>query len=274
MQRIFLSLLVVLVSTAASLAQGSAPIDVLYRALGLRDVVAIMREEGIRYGADLDEELFGGRGGARWEGIVEQLYDVESMQATARNRLDAELAAADLAPMIGFFTSEKGRRIVRLEVSARRAMLDRSVDQASRARLDEMILAHAPRLDLIREFADAGDLIESNVVGAMNSNYAFYSALAEGGGLAGARTEREILADLWGQEEAIRDDTREWLFAYLVMAYQPLSDAELQDYTAFYETAPGSAINRALFVAFDEMFVDISRALGRAASDLLTGEDL
>ncbi len=263
-----------LATMTAAAAQSVAPIDTLYRALGLPEIVAIMREEGIGYGSTLETDLFAGRGGARWAAMVEQIYDLERMEDTVRQRLDAELAAADLAPMIAFFDSDRGKRIVQLEVSARRALLDESVDEASRAALEQMILDDDPRLELLRRFAEINELVENNVVGAMNSNYAFYTGLAEGGGFPTELTEDEILADVWSQEEAIRQDTEEWLFAYLSLAYRPLTDEDIDAYIAFSEEEPGAVLNRALFVAFDEMFVAISLALGQAASDFLAGEEL
>ena len=42
-------------------------IDALYEALGLSETIAIMSEEGAALGAEIESDLFPGRGGARWE---------------------------------------------------------------------------------------------------------------------------------------------------------------------------------------------------------------
>ena len=258
----------------AAMAQSVAPIDTLYRAMGLPDLMQIMREEGVNYGLEMEADLLAGQGDARWAAMVEDVYDLALMEETVRNRLDSELAAEDLEPMIRFFSSELGERIVLLEVSARRAMMDDSVDEASRAMLAMMKDDAAPRLEALGEFARTNDLINNNVVGALNSNYAFYSGLADGGALPADMSDDEILADVWEQEEFIRVDTEEWVFAYMAMAYQPLSDAELKAYIDFSATAEGLALNQALFAAFDELFVGISLALGRGASGFLAGQEL
>ena len=255
-------------------AQSVAPIDTLYRAMGLPDLMQVMREEGIDYGLEMEGDLLGGQGSDRWAAMVEDVYDLALMEDVVRNRLDSELAAEDLAPMIGFFSSDLGQRIVLLEVSARRAMMDDSVDEASRAMLAMMKDEAAPRLEALGVFAQTNDLINNNVVGALNSNYAFYSGLADGGALPADMSDDDILADVWEQEEFIRVDTEEWVFAYMAMAYQPLSDAELQEYIDFSATSEGLALNQALFAAFDELFVGISLALGRGASDFLAGQEL
>ena len=260
--------------TGAALAQSVAPIDTLYRAMGLPDLMQIMREEGVDYGLEMEGDLLGGQGGERWAAMVEQVYDLDRMEQTVRNRLDSELAADDLAPMISFFSSDLGGRIVMLEVSARRAMLDDSVDEASREMLAMMKDEGAARLEALADFARTNDLINNNVVGALNSNYAFYTGLADGGALPADMSDDDILADVWEQEEFIRVDTEEWVFAYMALAYQPLSDEDLQAYIDFSATPAGLALNQALFAAFDELFVGISLALGRGASGFLAGQEL
>ena len=128
--------------------------------------------------------------------------------------------------------------------------------------------------DLVTQFIDANDLIETNVVGAMNSNYAFYQGLLAGGAFPYELTEEQVLADVWGQEPEIRQNTTEWLYSFFILAYQPLPQEDLETYIAFSETEAGAALNDALFAAFDGMFEDISQALGLAASRYMGGQDL
>jgi len=258
----------------ASFAQSSAPIDTLFEALGFPEIIAVMREEGIVYGAAMEEDLFQRTGGLRWRAMVEAIYDLDRMTRIVRNRMDSELAAEDLKPMIDFFLSDLGRQIVSLEVSARTAMLQDGVEEAGNDAYRALKDSGGARLGLLDDFVTASDLIESNVVGAMNSNYAFYTSLADGGAFPDMLTQDQILTDVWSEEDAIRDDTRLWVYSYLTLAYQPLSDAELQAYTAFFKTDAGRALNNAIFAAFDEMFVAISQALGQGAAQFLAGEEL
>ncbi|MCP3970306.1 MAG: DUF2059 domain-containing protein [Rhodobacteraceae bacterium] len=274
MIRIFAATVIYFAGLAVAAGQSLAPINTLVRALGLPETIEIMREEGMGYGLDLQKELLEGRGGTEWKASVSQIYDTGRMYDTVRNRMDMELAAEDLAPMIAYFASEPGRRVIALEVSARRALLDAGVEEASKEALQRMIKADDPRLALLEDFIAAGDLVEYNVVGAMNSNYAFFIGLADGDAFLGEMTEEMILTDVWSQEEAIRTETEEWLYSYLAMAYQPLSDEELTAYTAFFRTPEGMALNHALFAGFDEMFAAVSVALGQAASQYLAGEEL
>lgn len=246
----------------------------LFQALELPELLQIMREEGIGYGMDLQAELFPGRQASRWRAMVERIYDVEVMSEIVRDVMEDELAGTDMDPALDFFESARGQEILSLELGARRALLDDDVEAASRTALEALRADGAPILDRIAAFIAANDLIESNVVGALNSNVAFYRGLEEGGAFPGGLTEEEMLRDVWQQEPDIREETETWLYSYLAMAYEPLDGEDLDAYIAFSESEAGAQLNRALFAAFDRMFVEISLALGRGAAQFIGGQEL
>ncbi len=266
-----LILVLLLLPLTAAAQNRTAP---LVEALQLEEILRIMREEGLGYGESLADDMFPGRGGAAWAETVSQIYDLDTMRQTMITAFEAEMEEVDIAPLTAFFGSGLGREIIALEVSAREAFLDDAIEEASNARAAQMADDDDPRYLLVREFIEANALIETNVVGALNSNYAFYLGLVDGGSFPYELTEDQILADVWGQEPEIRDNTTEWLFSYLLMAYQPLEDAELQRYLELSQTDEGQAMNRALFAGFDLMFNQISRALGLSVSRYLGGEEL
>ncbi len=248
--------------------------DVLFDLLMLPDIIEIMREEGVSYGDTIGQDLFGGPPNAEWAATVERIYDYDFMEDMVRSDFEASLGDNDLTPMIDFFGSDQGQMIVGLEVSARRALLDDAVEEASK---DAAAIAAAdddPRMELVGEFVETNNLIESNVEGALNSNLAFYAGLLDGGAFDGALSEEQILTDVWSQEADIRINTSEWIYSFLFMAYQPLDDADLEAYIAFSETDAGDVINRAMFDSFDRLFTGISRSLGRAAANEMTTQEL
>lgn len=252
--------------TAAALAE----------ALHIRDLVTILRDEGMSYAETLDEDLFPGRGGADWVRQAEIVYDLDAMQDRFMAVFDAEMAKDPeaLASALAFFGSDRGQRILTLEMEARRALLDKSVEDAARARMDAMRADGDPRVAVLDRFVTANDLIEANVQGALNANLAFYRGMVEVGGMGDAVDEGQMLSDVWSQEDDVREETRVWLYAYLAMAYDPLSDDELDAYIAFSESAQGQRLNAALFAAFDAVFVQVSRDLGRAAALQMMGQDI
>lgn len=258
------------------LRAAAADVAALGRALKLDEIVDVMRAEGADYGGELDTELLGGSGGARWKAAVATIYNADRMRAQLDRTLEAELAdePEKLEAMVAFFGSDLGQRILTLEISARRALLDDAVEEAAQVMAADLEADRTPRFDQLTRFAEANDLIESNVMGAMNANLAFYRGLADGGAFGTAMTEADMLADIWAQEADIRQETRDWLFPYLALAYQPLPDADLDAYIRFSETPEGQAMNAALFKAFDAMFTAISRELGVAAATFMQGQDI
>lgn len=260
-------------SDAAAAAAGE-----IAAAIELDALAEIMHAEGLVHAEEIRAELFPGGSAAAWRAEAERIYAPARMSAAFLAGLAAAIGAEAGQPWIGeataFFRSDLGTRIVGLEITARRALLDDATEAMSRDRVDVMEAEGDPRLAAVDRFIAVNDLIEFNVAGGLNSHYAFYAALSAGGAFARALTEEEILADVWSQEEALREDNSHWLRSYLVLAYEPLTDAELDAYIAFSESDAGQRLNRALFATFDVMFVDISRAVGAAAAVELRGEEL
>jgi hypothetical protein len=274
MLRLFLPLALVLAPLAATAQVSPARIAGLYEALGLPEVVQIMREEGLRYGGSIEEEMFPGGGGEAWSAAVSAIYDAAEMDEVVRARMAEAMPEAAVDASEDFFRSDRGQRIVGLEVSARRALLDPAVEDEARATAEAMRLDGDPRVGLVGRFADANQLVEQNVAGALNANLAFYKGLDAGGAFPRSMTETEILADVWGQEPEVRADTEDWVYSFLLLAYAPLSEGDLEAYISFSETEEGQALNRALFGAFDGMFTGISRDLGLAAARFIASQPL
>ncbi|MBV0911948.1 DUF2059 domain-containing protein [Anianabacter salinae] len=249
-------------------------VDRLYDLLGFPELLPIMVEEGRSYGDQIRDDLFPGRGGAVWQAEVDRIYDSGRMGETVRAEFAAALDGTDIGPMIDFFGSPRGERIVALELSAREAMLDDSVEEAALEAFARLANEDPGRVALLREYAEVNGLVESNVVGTLNSNFAFYKGLGAGGAFPGGMTDSEIAGDVWAQEAAIRESTVDWVYSYTALAYGPLDDDDLAAYVAFSRSEAGQEITRAIFAAFDVLFVDISRDLGLAAAQLVGGQEL
>lgn len=262
---------------APATAENSGQILQLSKTMQISSILAVMREEGLDYGTTLEPELFPGKGGATWTAQVSRIYDVAAMQIQFDEALVAALAhedATSLDVMEGFFGSDRGQRILMLEIEARRALLDEATEDAAKVNVQEMAAEGDPRLALIRKFAEANDLIEMNVAGALNANLAFFKGMAEAGAFDDEMTEDQMLSNVWSQEPDIRGETETWLYPYLALAYQPLSDDDMDAYLAFSDLDEGQALNAAVFEAFNDLFTAISADLGRAAAKQMRGEDI
>ena len=245
-------------------------------ALNMAEVMAVLREEGIAGSADLAADLPNGPRDPVWAGAVLQIYDVAQMEAVFNRAFAAQLEAEPeaVAAATAFFRSEIGQRVLGLELAARRALMDEAVEAAAAEAHRDLVAQNPKRQALLDRFVAANDLVESNVMGALNANLAFLRGLAEGGGEDFVLPEADMLAQVWSAEPEVRAEMTDWLFPFLTLAYQPLTDAELTAYVEFSETPAGQRVNAAMFQAFDAVFNGISRDLGRAYGQALQGNDI
>lgn len=250
-------------------------VDALVDAMMIDEIVAVQRDEGLKNGIALEEELFAGRGGDRWTQTLERIYDPKRAEEDFAAALSQELEGAEpqIAEMLAFLGSDQGRQIVRLEIEARRALMDDAAEDSARLRLEEMTAQNDPRLQELHRFAEVNQLVEMNVAGALNTNLAFYRGMAAAGALDGM-PEGDMLADVWAQEDTVRSEIEDWLFPYLALAYGPVADADLRDYIAFSESGAGQLLNTAVFAAFDKVFARISFDMGEAAGLMMQGQDI
>lgn len=261
-----------LVLPLAALAASPEEIERLHAALATDDLMQILSEEGIAQSEDLQNEMFPGRGGLGWARTVGAIYDSGALSEAFRAAFDAELAGADVEDALGFYDTEAGRTIARLELEARRAIVSEDVEAAAKAAYAELALSDPDRLALLGEFAEVNGLIDRNVTGALNSNLAFYQGL--GSNAEVPMTEDDILRQVWGREAEIRAETEDWVFGYMTFAYETISDEDLRAYIAMSRTEAGRDLNRALFAGFDAVFLKVSRALGRATGQFSLGDEL
>ncbi|MBA4325959.1 MAG: hypothetical protein C0426_13255 [Rhodobacter sp.] len=250
-------------------------VDQLAEVMRLGDLFQVLRDEGISHGAELQADMFPSGGGADWTAEVSGIYDADRLQSAFIDALRARMSDRpdDMEAVIAFFGSDLGRKIVDLEIAARRAFIDTATEEAARVAAEDAAAARDPKVALIRRMIEAGDLLEMNVAGALSGSLAFMTGMSESGAY-GSIPQDQLLSDVWGQEDQVRADTSTWLHAYLGLAYHPLTEAELQSYVEFWESPAGQALNAALFGAFDTVFREVSLDLGRAAGRAMQGRDI
>lgn len=262
------------VQTAAP--EAAADTAALLEALRMDDILAILQAEGTESARQIEEDMFPGQGGAGWAAKVQAIYDLPRMRAAFETAFaDAIGGNPDaVAASVDFFTSDLGQRILTLEIEGRRALLDDAVEDAAKLGWSRIEAEGTARAEQLRRFAEVNDLIEANVQGALNSNLAFFRGMVDAGGALAEMGEEEMLASVWSQEEEVRQNTVDWLYPYLALAYEPLPDADLDAYIAYSETPAGQAVNAALFAAYGAVFEGISQALGGAAGLQMQGQDI
>jgi hypothetical protein len=260
--------------TTSELGDTAPQIVRMLEALRLYDILGIMATEGVEAAMTLEADLFPDKGGAPWAAEANRIHGADRMVTLFEDAFPVDMMTdAQVDQVTAFFTADPGASIAAAEVVGRRAFLDPGTEELANSAFHEAIAEEDPRIDLLTDFIEANDLVERNVSGALNSNFAFYRGLSDGGAFDVEIPEELMLTEVWGQEPEVRRDTIEWLYSFQLSAYSGLSDADIEAYTAFSATEAGIALNAALFSAFDTVFNQLSYELGTAAAGFIAGED-
>ncbi|MCV6598630.1 MAG: hypothetical protein OIF40_16310 [Mangrovicoccus sp.] len=264
-----------LLSLWASLSLASPLTNAVLDAMRLGELMEILQRESELSGQELDDSMLDGTGGAAWARTVSRINDAERLEQALRAEMAQSLDDSAAEQSLEFLSSEQGQRIVGLELSAREALLDPAIEEMNMAAMEAQRGENTARFAQVTRFVEVNDLINANVAGALTGNVAFLRGLRDGGFPPYERVgDSQLLADVWQREPEIRLEAEEWVYSFLTLAFGPLGEADLEAYTAFSETEAGKALNRALFLSFDQVFGETSHALGEAVAQFLMAEDI
>jgi len=263
-----------LIDPQSGFAETAPELHALFDSMGLYDILGVMSAEGLASAPDIEADMFPGQGGSAWPAVVAGVYATDRLIADFEDGLPLEeMTEGVVAELTAFFASDIGQRVAEGELAARQAFLEAGVEDAARELATTRAAEGDPRMDMLTEFIAVNDLVDRNVSGALNSNFAFYRGLADGGAFEADIPEDLMLAEVWGQEGEIRSNTTEWLYGYQIMAYENLSDDDLQAYIDLSQSEAGVILNQVLFAAFGVLFERVSYDLGFAAATFIAGEE-
>ncbi|MBF9058659.1 DUF2059 domain-containing protein [Rhodobacterales bacterium HKCCSP123] len=263
-----------LVLPETRLSEEAPEVRAVFEAMGLYDILSVMSVEGLEGAPDIEADMFPGQGGSAWPAVVAGIYATDRMIAQFEAAIPLERMTPEIvAELQAFYDSDLGQRVAAGEVAGRQALLEPGVEEAARELARQQAAEGTERIALLTEFSAVNDFVERNVTGALNSNFAFYRGLGDGGAFETEIPEELMLAEVWGQEAEIRTETTEWLFGYQILAYEDLTDAEMARYIEMSESEAGQVLNAVLFQAFDVLFEEVSYDLGKAAASFIAGEE-
>lgn len=212
-----------------------------------------------------------------WAAIVNRVSPPERIRDRLRQEIARGVQAleepterAAVAEALGFWESDFGRRVVLLELDARRTISNPDIETSARDAFAAAVARNHPRTAQVRALIEAADLVEPAVAASLNIALATLRGAQEAAGAV----DPSIIEDAWLQEPEIRADQTGWIEALIFMASAPLSDDEM----ALLIRTAGSPGNRRLNIILNEAasatFVEIARDLGRASGLRQLGERL
>ena len=259
----------VLTFTLAAVPAAAERIDRLMQALQIEQVIEILRDEGVGQGQELNDTFLNGAGGELFADRINKIYDPAWMQEQLTQSFATSLTDSQMDRAILFFESDLGQTIVSLENSARLAFADETIKDMARENY-----LNGPRdtqlFRLVDEYISVNDLIDKNVQSTLSSDFSFFRGLSTD---TNTRSD-DLLAQLLSDKDSVTRDTRIWMYSFLLIAYQPLSESEMRENIAFSRTETGRAVNEAFFEGFDLMYDQIYYQLGKSVSHALGASDL
>ncbi|MAT89034.1 MAG: hypothetical protein CL532_10935 [Aestuariivita sp.] len=247
--------------------------DQLYAALHLNDIVKVIRDEGLEEAKSTAEIYLKSQGQiASFNSQIDSFYDITNISTFLLNGISTGLMEQDAEMALMFYTRDLGAKIASLEASARLAISDSAVESMAIEIAKSAKTKDSKRYKLLQENMKQMELVEQNLKGAFASQYGFLTELSKATDIN--LSQDQILSLLSGSEEDLRKEVTDWLMGYSYMAYQPISDDELQLYLDFLANTSGKALNGALFNVFNALSVKTSSALGELIALLREARDL
>lgn len=227
------------------------------------EFVWVLRIESLADNADLPQAFLGVEPSPTWEQTLQDVLVEADMLADIETVFLANLTDDALPEIYDFLQTDAWQQAITLELSAREAWLDEFVEEAAVENYYDALDDGDARIEVLNDLIVAGDLVESNVVGTFNTMFSFYQGLGAGG-LELGLNEEQLLETILQEEDSIRNDVNEWLYSFLLMAYDPLSDEDLEAQIDFLSTPAGQTLNNAMFTAFDALYTNLTFDLGQA----------
>ena len=239
----------------------TAVYDQLYSALRLDEIVQIIKTEGI-HEANTTAEIYlkskGQTGTFRKD--IEKLYDRTNISTFLLDGVANRLTEDDAQSALAFYSGSLGAKIAQLEASARLAISDDAVESVAIEIAKAAGSKDHQRYKTLTKNIEDLELVEHNMKGAFASQYGFLTELSQADDID--LSQDQILSMLSANEQKLRGEISAWLIGYSYMAYQPLSDEELDAYLDFLTSKPGKALHKALFDVFNALSVETASALG------------
>ena len=244
------------------------PADRMWRTLDLAALMPILQEEAVTEAARMEGEGLIAGGGLPWARVVARIHDTPRMEALFRAgvrdaaaRMDPQLVDRALA----FHGSGLGQRVIRLEGSARRALLEDGVEDQARADFARALRNGDPRAEQIVQLIDGADLIAPNVAGGLNAAIAFPAAMPRGRVRHGPGS---AAADghAWAQRDQRSRPGDDLAAGFSDAGLWPAERRRTGRLRPARRIGRGQALSQLLFAGFDRVFGQTSYDIGMAAA--------
>jgi len=211
---------------------------------------------------------------AAWRSAAEGRFRAEEILETAALGMENRLEPDEFTALEAYLGDGLGARVTALETAAQDPDDAARIEAEKQAYLESLGSDFAARFDLLKECAQALQMVETSLALVLNVSYSISSGMVATGEVPGLTDEQDILETLAMQEPQIRAVVERNVIGTLAYTYRDLTDKELRAYTGFLQTEPARAIYSVMERAIEQVVRRDSRALGRDLIRLSRAERL
>lgn len=266
-------LVFVLMILPVQLAADSSDAGRLLELMRFDQLAEVSREEGISGNASVLEDFGLTSNEAFWLEELDVIFDEGKTEEMFRTSFAKAYNQRSIVDAIAFLGSEAWMRAYDLQIDTSLLLTDPALEEAAVIHYWEHIENNSPRVPLIEDLVASTDLVEQNIAGAMNAMLAFNRGMTFVSSDLGYPDE-EMIALLYASETELRLEISEWLHAYYLVAYLPLTEADISQQIEFWTSQAGQDISAAMMLSYDVVHNDQSFAVGRALAEILNSPAL
>lgn len=212
--------------------------------------------------------------GSDWERVANNVFDTSAMRETALDILSQTLTDEDLAHAAGFYASDLGQRLVKVENASHMVEDDATKRENGEARVAEMMRAGDDRLRVIKDLNAAVDQSGNAVRAVQEVQVRFLMAASHAGVLERAIDEQSLRSLLKQGEDKLRLQLKAGALANAAYTYADVSTEDLEAYSDALEHPQMQRVYELMNAVQFEIMASRYERLAARMAELHPGQEL
>ncbi len=190
-------------------------------------------------------------------GMAARAFDAKALKEKVRKHIQANLSGTDIQAALAWLGSPLGEKITKLEEDA-----STPAAYAEMQKTAGKLARNAGRIDLAGKLDNAVKATETGVAVALNIQTALFAALTSAAPPDKRPSMEDIEKEVMKSKGQIRSAVEQDTLLTFLYTYRSLSDAEINKYIDFAESASGKKYHAVLAGGANAAMTDAARILG------------
>jgi len=212
--------------------------------------------------------------GSDWERVALDVFDTDEMRDVALDILSQTLSDEDLAHAAGFYASDLGQRLVKVENASHMIEDDSAKREDGEERVADMMRAGDDRLQVLKGLNAAVDQSGNAVRAIQEVQVRFLMAASHAGVLDRSIDEQSLRALLKEGEDELRIELKAGALAGAAYTYSDISTEDLKAYREALEHPQMQRVYELMNAVQFEIMASRYERLAVRMADLHPGQEL